>query len=1059
MAVTSDNNKTIWDILIESGLVDQTQCRKWQVEYRRDTVGAMADDRQAVTAWLVGRKLLTRYQGKLLLRGEGGRLVYGPYVVRQRVRLPVFRHAFEAQHRPSGFLVWLQFLGGELVRSMADLALAESSIRYLCSLDHPALHRWYEYRIEGPYRFVVTDPLSGRLLSEQLAEGKPTRQQACFIGQRIAEALSYLHAHRMVHGHVRPDQIWLSSSGHALLLLGPLVPNWPLGSLTPEQLADYRAPEYLQPGYQPQPISDIYALGCVMYQLLTGQVPFPGGTAQEKLYRHAREPIKPLEEQGVPRELARLVTYLLAKNPAVRTKDLQQVAQQLEQFAEGEADRCPPPVVPAGREAFLRALAQSKAAPVQAAPIPQAPVPVPVATPPTPGPVAPPGVAPAMAQWNPTMPVAGRPAAEAVPAAAPGQPLPVAVAVPAAGTAPLPVAQLAPAALTGANASPAVAVAQAMPAAAGVSAQMPQGTVSPPRPLVQVAPPRRRRRSRGWGVWLGVAVVLGAAIASVYFAQQYLAGPQAEEKVSGSAVEPDTTTGPDQATPSPEEPASDSSSTAGSGTPAGLATDDGVSLWASPTSGQPWSMDLVPLEPLLVLALRPADLAASAEGARVIKAFGPAVETLISQWPERAAGVAWNEIDKLLISLHEDLSGGWRSSMVIYLRQPLAREELLQRWGNPAAQDVSGVSYYVGTSWAYFIEPDSVTVARFAMGRAEQMRELAERRGAPPSLYPGWDALVHHSDSERLATLFFITHHLQTKFLRDGQSYYFGDARKLRDVVDAFWSDIARIGMVSAHVNDSFSYIESILVPDPTIDRTKAVEDLRSRVRAWGEQAEAYLAELQPPPYWARVALRYPTMLRFLAKHTRVQIEDNLIVMNAVLPPAALHNLVFGAEMMLASEPGGIVAAGGEQPAPQAAVPQTIEELLDQKITVRFDQTSLEFAMRDVAAAANDAFPKLPFTFEIVLLGMDMQKDGITKNQSIRDFNMSDAKISEILTALVMRGNPDPTVKAPHEPNQKLVWCVGEDPNRAGQRVVLITTRQGAEERKLTLPKVFTQTE
>jgi hypothetical protein len=88
---------------------------------------------------------------------------------------------------------------------------------------------------------------------------------------------------------------------------------------------------------------------------------------------------------------------------------------------------------------------------------------------------------------------------------------------------------------------------------------------------------------------------------------------------------------------------------------------------------------------------------------------------------------------------------------------------------------------------------------------------------------------------------------------------------------------------------------------------------------------------------------------------------------------------------------------------------------------------------------------------------MDMQKDGITKNQSIRDFNKQDATVADVLTALVMRGNPDTTVKTPNEPNQKLVWCVGDDPNQPGRRVILITTRDGAATRGLTLPEVFTK--
>ena len=71
-------------------------------------------------------------------------------------------------------------------------------------------------------------------------------------------------------------------------------------------------------GRLPDPLTDIYALGCTLYALLAGQPPFAGGSLQQKLARHATEPIRPLESMGVPQPIAQLVAYLMAKNPAVR---------------------------------------------------------------------------------------------------------------------------------------------------------------------------------------------------------------------------------------------------------------------------------------------------------------------------------------------------------------------------------------------------------------------------------------------------------------------------------------------------------------------------------------------------------------------------------------------------------------------------------------------------------------------------------------------------------------------------------------------------------------------
>ena len=102
-----------------------------------------------------------------------------------------------------------------------------------------------------------------------------------------------------------------------------------------------------------------------------------------------------------------------------------------------------------------------------------------------------------------------------------------------------------------------------------------------------------------------------------------------------------------------------------------------------------------------------------------------------------------------------------------------------------------------------------------------------------------------------------------------------------------------------------------------------------------------------------------------------------------------------------------------------------------------------------------DPAPELPFPFEIKILGADLQLGGITQNQSIRDFEARDKTLAEILTAMVMKANPITTVKAPSEPDQKLIWVVGPDPSDASRNIILITTRDAAAKKNYTLPDVF----
>jgi hypothetical protein len=193
-------------------------------------------------------------------------------------------------------------------------------------------------------------------------------------------------------------------------------------------------------------------------------------------------------------------------------------------------------------------------------------------------------------------------------------------------------------------------------------------------------------------------------------------------------------------------------------------------------------------------------------------------------------------------------------------------------------------------------------------------------------------------------------------------------------------------------------------------------------------------------------------MVTAMHRQARVGDEDDQAVVNSVLPLAAAHNLVLATELAINSAAGGgetVVVSSGPP------MPKTMEEVLESKISISFDQDSLEFAMQNVVNVVKEEYPKLPFDFAIKILGDDLKLDGITRNQQIRDFNQKDASVADVLVALVRKANPVTTVKDPSELDQKLVWVVGPDPDDASRQIVLITTRQASETKSYKLPKPF----
>jgi hypothetical protein len=239
-------------------------------------------------------------------------------------------------------------------------------------------------------------------------------------------------------------------------------------------------------------------------------------------------------------------------------------------------------------------------------------------------------------------------------------------------------------------------------------------------------------------------------------------------------------------------------------------------------------------------------------------------------------------------------------------------------------------------------------------------------------------------------------------------------------------------------------------------DAAPIATTLQETLASVPNQIELIFERTYPSMYWRRVALRYPEMIRFAHQYTRVGVEDDQAIANVTLPGVAAHNLIFGAQMLLsrgaAPQPAETSPAIAQTPATR---PATIQELLQVGWDLRFNQKSLEFAIQDLAEEIREAYPRLPFPFDIQILGSDLQLNGITRNQQISNFTAEDQSIADILTLIVRRANPVTTVTDPSESDQKLVWVIGPDPDDSEKQIVLITTREAAARDGYTLPAPF----
>jgi hypothetical protein len=195
--------------------------------------------------------------------------------------------------------------------------------RTIAAAEHPHIVPLYSADSTGGLLYLVMRLLPGHSLEDRIAEGKLPPAEASRIALECARALAAAHAVGVVHRDIKPANILLDANGNATVTdFGiALVTSRPARELLGSTAG---TPHYMSPeqslGEQVDGRSDVYALGVVLYEMLTGTCPFPGRNATEVIAKHISAPIPKLSEREpeTPVTLVRLVERMLAKDPAGR---------------------------------------------------------------------------------------------------------------------------------------------------------------------------------------------------------------------------------------------------------------------------------------------------------------------------------------------------------------------------------------------------------------------------------------------------------------------------------------------------------------------------------------------------------------------------------------------------------------------------------------------------------------------------------------------------------------------------------------------------------------------
>lgn len=270
-----------------------------------------------------------------------GRTIAGRYVISERIGAGGMGTVYRARHEVVGRDVAIKFLSPELAGDLINRSRFLREAKAANRIDHEHIIDITDYgETTDGLVYLVMEYLDGGTLADVIATGAQPPFRAVDLAQQMASALGRAHELDVIHRDIKPDNVFvLDRNGRDFVVLL----DFGLAKMKGEirltaSGAVFGTPDYMAPEQaRGAPITgkaDLYALGCILYEMLTGAPPFRGPTP-DLILQHIREaPVPPSQRvSGLPPELDAAVLRLLEKEPERRYRDAYHLYEDLRSIA------------------------------------------------------------------------------------------------------------------------------------------------------------------------------------------------------------------------------------------------------------------------------------------------------------------------------------------------------------------------------------------------------------------------------------------------------------------------------------------------------------------------------------------------------------------------------------------------------------------------------------------------------------------------------------------------------------------------------------------------------